>query len=52
MAALAARGVRKSFGRRQVLIGVDLEAAARELVAVVGENGTGKPAPAICVLLT
>src|SRR2546429_9322470 len=42
MAALAARGVRKSFGRRQVLAGVDLEVAAGGLVAVVGENGTGK----------
>jgi hypothetical protein len=31
MAALAARGIRKSFGRRQVLTGVDLEVAAGEL---------------------
>jgi ABC-2 type transport system ATP-binding protein len=42
MTALAARGIRKSFGRRQVLTGLDLEVAAGELVAVVGENGTGK----------
>jgi ABC-2 type transport system ATP-binding protein len=42
MTALAARGIRKSFGRRQVLSGLDLEVAAGELVAVVGENGTGK----------
>jgi len=42
MSALTARGIRKSFGRRQVLAGLDLEIAAGELVAVVGENGTGK----------
>jgi ABC-2 type transport system ATP-binding protein len=42
MTALAARGIRKSFGRRQVLAGLDLGVAPGELVAVVGENGTGK----------
>ena len=42
MTALAAQGIRKSFGRRRVLAGLDLEVAAGEMVAVVGENGTGK----------
>jgi ABC-2 type transport system ATP-binding protein len=42
MTVLVARGIRKSFGRRRVLAGLDLEAAAGEMVAVVGENGTGK----------
>src|SRR5215469_9311931 len=42
MIALAARGICKSFGRRRVLAGVDLDVAPGELVAVVGENGTGK----------
>ncbi len=42
MTALAARGIRKSFGRRRVLAGLDLAIAPGELVAVVGENGTGK----------
>jgi len=42
MAVLAARGVCKSFGRRRVLTGLDLDVAPGEMVAVVGENGTGK----------
>jgi ABC-2 type transport system ATP-binding protein len=42
MNALEARGLCKSFGRRRVLDGVDLHVARGEMVAVVGENGTGK----------
>jgi energy-coupling factor transporter ATP-binding protein EcfA2 len=42
MAVLAAGGLCKSFGRRRVLAGLDLDVAPGELVAVVGENGTGK----------
>jgi ABC-2 type transport system ATP-binding protein len=42
MTVLVARGIRKSFGRRRVLAGLDLEAGAGEMVAVAGENGTGK----------
>jgi ABC-2 type transport system ATP-binding protein len=42
MTALVARGIRKSFGRREVLAGLDLEIMAGEMVAVVGENGSGK----------
>ena len=42
MAVLVARGICKSFGRRRVLAGLDLEVAAGEMVAVAGENGTGK----------
>jgi ABC-2 type transport system ATP-binding protein len=42
MTVLAARGIYKSFGRRRVLAGLDLEVAAGEMVAVAGENGTGK----------
>jgi len=41
MTALAARGVRKSFGRRQVLTGLDLEVAVGELVAAA--TGTHQP---------
>jgi ABC-type multidrug transport system ATPase subunit len=39
---LEARDVRKSYGRHQVLCGVDLAAGPGQLVAVVGENGAGK----------
>jgi ABC-2 type transport system ATP-binding protein len=42
MTVLAARGICKSFGRRRVLSGLDLDVEPGELVAVVGENGTGK----------
>ena len=42
MTGLVARDICKSFGRRRALTGVDLDVAPGELVAVVGENGTGK----------
>ena len=42
MTALAAREIRKAFGRHKVLTGLDLDIAAGEMVAVVGENGSGK----------
>jgi ABC-type multidrug transport system ATPase subunit len=41
-AALTATGITKSYGRRQALDGVDLEARSGEAVAIVGENGAGK----------
>ncbi len=39
---LALRGVRKSYGARQVLAGVDLDLSAGEYVAIMGESGAGK----------
>jgi putative ABC transport system ATP-binding protein len=39
---LQLRGVRKSYGARQVLAGVDLDLAAGDFVAIMGESGSGK----------
>ena len=39
---LSATGLHKSYGRRRVLTGVNLDVAPGQLVAVVGENGAGK----------
>jgi ABC-2 type transport system ATP-binding protein len=41
-AAIQARGLRKSFGKTQVLTGVDLTVPAGTLVALLGPNGSGK----------
>ena len=39
---LAVRGIRKSFGGVEVLHGVDLDASAGSVLALLGENGAGK----------
>ncbi len=39
---LRLRGIEKSFGATRALAGVDLEARAGEVLAVIGENGAGK----------
>jgi lipopolysaccharide export system ATP-binding protein len=39
---LAARGLRKSFGRREVLCGLDLDVRPGEVVGLLGPNGAGK----------
>ncbi len=39
---LKAHNIRKSFGRKSVLKGIDLELFPGKAYAIVGENGTGK----------
>jgi simple sugar transport system ATP-binding protein len=39
---LSMRGIRKSFGRVEVIRGIDLDIARGEIVALVGDNGAGK----------
>jgi len=44
-----ARGVRKHFGRLQVLKGVDLEVAPKEVICLIGPSGSGKSTFLRCV---
>jgi lipopolysaccharide export system ATP-binding protein len=39
---LAARGLRKRYGDREVVCGIDLQVAAGEIVGLLGPNGAGK----------
>ena len=40
--AIVVRGLRKSFGEKQAVAGIDLEIAAGSLAGLVGPNGAGK----------
>jgi polar amino acid transport system ATP-binding protein len=44
-----AEGVRKSFGSHEVLKGIDLEVAPREVMCVIGPSGSGKSTFLRCV---
>ena len=44
------RGLRKAFGRKVVLDGVDLDVAAGESLVVIGGSGTGKSVLLKCIL--
>lgn len=48
--ALEIRGLRKAFGARQALAGVDLEVRPGEFVALLGANGSGKSTALRCVV--
>jgi phosphonate transport system ATP-binding protein len=48
--ALAVRGLRKHFGSRLVLDGIDLEVRRGELVAILGANGSGKSTILRCIV--
>ena len=39
---LASNGLRKTFGQREVLKGIDLHIPAGQFVAIVGRSGCGK----------
>jgi polar amino acid transport system ATP-binding protein len=49
--ALVLDGVRKSFGRHEVLRGVDLEVAEHEVVCLIGASGSGKSTLLRCINL-
>src|SRR5258708_829526 len=40
--AIGVRGLRKSFGTKEAVAGIDLEVAAGSLAGLVGPNGAGK----------
>jgi polar amino acid transport system ATP-binding protein len=49
--ALKLEGVRKSFGRLEVLHGIDLDVAEHEVVCLIGASGSGKSTLLRCVNL-
>jgi len=48
---LAIEGVRKSFGKTEVLCGIDLTVAEHEVVCLIGASGSGKSTLLRCVNL-
>jgi polar amino acid transport system ATP-binding protein len=51
VSALELQGVHKSFGRHEVLRGIDLEVAEHEVVCLIGASGSGKSTLLRCVNL-
>ncbi|HVT71087.1 MAG TPA: amino acid ABC transporter ATP-binding protein [Trebonia sp.] len=50
-AALEIRGLHKSFGRAEVLRGIDLSVAPHEVICLIGASGSGKSTLLRCVNL-
>jgi polar amino acid transport system ATP-binding protein len=48
---LELEGIRKSFGRHEVLRGIDLSVAEHEVVALIGASGSGKSTLLRCINL-
>ncbi len=51
MSALQVNGLHKSFGKLEVLKGIDLEVAEHEVVCLIGASGSGKSTLLRCVNL-
>jgi phospholipid/cholesterol/gamma-HCH transport system ATP-binding protein len=47
---ISVRGLRKAFGRKQVLDGLDIDCASGESLVVIGGSGTGKSVLVKCIL--
>jgi polar amino acid transport system ATP-binding protein len=51
MSAVTIDGVRKSFGRNEVLRGIELDVAEHEVVCLIGASGSGKSTLLRCINL-
>ena len=51
MSAVAVEGLHKSFGKAEVLRGIDLEVAEHEVVCLIGASGSGKSTLLRCINL-
>ena len=47
---ISVRGLKKSFGRKQVLDGIDIDCGVRESLVIIGGSGTGKSVLVKCIL--
>src|SRR5262245_53395461 len=48
-AVVTVRGLRKSYGGRVVVDGIDLDVPAGEIVGLIGSNGAGKTTTVECI---